>query len=108
MIVRWDSRNGTSSYPYPHNVTHGWQKCPKCDATLRTLEIAADYVPRRATCKCGAIVDLPGVEDDGRFAGLRQILANSGDAPFWRCGDVPVNCSESVRDEFESIRRCGF
>lgn len=105
MVVYWDRRNGIDSYPYPHNVTHGWQQCPNCAAVVRALEIACDYCPAVVKCKCGTIVNCPGVEDSGRFSGLHAIIRQAEGLPPVLPGEVPVNCSDLVREEFESMNR---
>lgn len=105
QTIHWDRRNGYDSYPYPHNVTHAWQQCPACLATVRVLELASDYYPAIAKCQCGESVRCPGVEGDGRFSGLQNITrAAEGSWPVIP-GEVPVNCSELVREEFESMAR---
>lgn len=106
--VHWDRRNGHDSYPYPHNLTHGWQQCPNCRAVVRTLEIECDYYPATVQCKCGTSVNCPGVEDRGRFAGLEAITRAAEGKPPVMPGEIPVNCSESVREEFESMAQTGI
>lgn len=106
-VVYWDRRNGIDSYPYPHNATHGWQQCPKCRAIVRALEIECDYYPQVVRCECGINVNCPGVEDRGRFSGLETIIREAEGLPPVMPGEVPVNCSESVREEFESMARTG-
>lgn len=106
--IQWDRRNGIDSYPYPHNVTHGWQQCPSCKATVRVLEIACDYYPSVTKCECGVLVDCPGIEDRGRFSGLENITRAAEGKPPIAPGEVPLNCSESVRDEFESMANTGI
>lgn len=108
IIIYWDHRNGVESYPYPHNTTHGWQQCPVCSAAVRTLEIACDYRPSVIECHCGARVNCPGIRDRGRFSGLEAIIRAAEGKPPVAPGEVPVNCSESVREEFESMARTGL
>jgi hypothetical protein len=102
MLIHWDRRNGIVSYPYPCNTTHGWQRCPSCSAVVRSLEIACDYRPWLVRCQCGKIVKCPGITDDGRFAGLHQIIGEA-EGRSLIAGEVPVNASESVRDEFAML-----
>lgn len=101
MMIRWDSRNGLDSYPYPHNVAWGWQSCPSCQRELRRLDVKADYLPKTVQCQCGKLVHLPGIEDAGRFSGLRDIVGGPPLVP----GEIPANCSDLVREEFESLFR---
>lgn len=100
VTIHWDRRNGPDTYPYPHNDTHGWQQCPSCLGVVRTLEIACDYYPRIVRCECGKTVRCPGITDDGRFSGLHAITRAAEGLPPILLGEVPVNASESVRDEF--------
>lgn len=102
MTVHWDRRDGTDPYPYPHNDTHGWQQCPSCLATVRSLEIACDYYPTTVRCECGKSVRCPGIVDDGRFSGLHSIIAEA-EARSLAHGEVPVNCSELVGEEFAML-----
>lgn len=102
MIVHWDRRNGVASYPYPRNDTHGWQRCPSCSAVVRAMEIACDYRPWLVRCQCGKVVRCPGVMDDGRFSGLHQIVSEA-EGRWLAPSAVPVNASESVRDEFAML-----
>lgn len=106
--IHWDRRNGVESYPFPHNQSWGWQQCPECSVVVLAMEIGCDYYPATIKCKCGNTVVTLGVTDDGRFSGLHDIfIAAEGRAPIVP-GEVPVNSSESVRDEFESMNRTGI
>jgi hypothetical protein len=103
MAVYWDRRDGIDSYPYPHNLTAAWQQCPKCKAVVRVMEIGCDYYPSVERCECGAMVQCPGVEDRGRFSGLHEITRAAEGRPPVAPGEYPVNCSELVKEEFQSI-----
>lgn len=105
--VHWDRRNGIDSYPYPHNVTHGWQQCPKCKATVRVLEIGCDYYASIEKCECGTLVRCPGIQDDGRFSGLESITRAAEGKPPVMPGEYPVNFSERLQDEFLSYATYG-
>lgn len=109
MAIHWDSRNGRDSYPYPHNDFAGGQECPNCQTVVRVTEISCDYYASVETCsKCGTQVRCPAIIDDGRFAGLENIIRDA--EGLWPLipGEVPVNCSESVRAEFDAIARTGI
>lgn len=102
MIIYWDRRNGVDSHPFRDGV----QRCQKCKAVLCTIDVEADYIARDIRCNCGCVVHLPGIEDRGRFAGLRSIIRDAeGLWPLFP-GEVPVATSEHVRGEFEAIARC--
>lgn len=98
MNIHWDRRNGMHTYPDP-------QRCPSCSAIVLAMEFGCDYYPCVVKCKCGKSVQTWGVIDDGRFSGLHQIWIEAGIERPIEPGEVPVNCSESVREEFESMNR---
>jgi hypothetical protein len=93
LTIYWDGRNGLDTHPYPHG-----QDCPQCGMLLRAIDVDCDYYPSKKRCECGATIELPGVRDKARFSGL---LRDTVIEP----GEIPVNCSDLVREQFESLER---